>query len=715
MDKRSSVSHVETPPGRDVKKPENDVLAAPSRALDPWVTVGLALVVLFAAALRVARLHSIPPGLFFDEAANLFDVSDVLNGAHPIYFPRNNGREPFFFYWASLFASAWGPTPYAIRLAAAMAGTLTVAATFLCAREMLRGWSDDRRWTDRVALVAAFVLSITYTHLHYSRIGLRSISLPLFLALSYGLLFRGLRQGSWWALVGAGVSGGGSLYTYISARIAPLPLLVLPLALGLPRRSWRPFWQVAFVGLIWLAVSIPLGVYTLRHPGDVLGHTDDVSILNPVNNHGDPIGAVAHGIVATLAAFTFAGSGGADQNLPGRPILDPLLSVLFVLGLGTLLIEGFRSQSPTDGATPHQDSRADARPEEKLQWQRLATASFLAVWIITQSLPSALAVSPPGFIRMTGTLPAVAIVVGVGFGSIWDRLVGAGRSRWRVGALLAAALVVSTVWTVRDYFWIWGPSDTAYHWMMGDKVDAATYLRRWASDERVFLAPLYAQDNTIRFLSRGSAVQSFDLGASLVVPTDRSRDVRYVFPASDQEEVALVSRELPVEHVTTTVRDPSGRFPLLTTLEVRRSSLPSIPTSRLATFDGGIALVGASIVPGSAASGQQLGVTIEWLDLQPQPFDYTVFIHVRDGANHTVAQIDRQPTAGSMPTTAWHPGDLVWDRYSLALPPNVPSGEYRIVAGLYRLETMQRLDATFGPGRPPTNEVELGRVRLSGR
>ena len=128
-------------------------------------------VVLFGAALRIVRLHTAPPGLFFDEAANLFDIADVLNGARPLYFPANNGREPFFFYWASLFASFLGNTPYSLRLSGAIIGSLTLPATFLCAREAARCWDRDRRWSDGVAVVAMFVLGITYFHLHYSRFG----------------------------------------------------------------------------------------------------------------------------------------------------------------------------------------------------------------------------------------------------------------------------------------------------------------------------------------------------------------------------------------------------------------------------------------------------------------------------------------------------------------------------------------------------------------
>src|SRR5579883_2363797 len=105
---------------------------------DLGLIVGFVAVVVFGFLLRVYRLHVTPPGLFFDEAANLFDISGILKGQHPIYFPNNNGREPFFFYWASLFASIWGVNAYAIRLASACLGTLTVPATFFCARELLR-------------------------------------------------------------------------------------------------------------------------------------------------------------------------------------------------------------------------------------------------------------------------------------------------------------------------------------------------------------------------------------------------------------------------------------------------------------------------------------------------------------------------------------------------------------------------------------------------
>ena len=167
--------------------------------LDWRVPLAVIAVVLFGGFLRTVRLHTAPPGLFFDEAANLFDISAVLGGWHPLYFPANNGREPFFFYWASLFASVWGVNSFAIRLAAAVLGTLSLATTFFAARETFRLWDKPGRWADWTAVVATFILAISYADLHFSRFGLRTIALPLFLSLSYALFLLGVRRNSWWA------------------------------------------------------------------------------------------------------------------------------------------------------------------------------------------------------------------------------------------------------------------------------------------------------------------------------------------------------------------------------------------------------------------------------------------------------------------------------------------------------------------------------------
>jgi hypothetical protein len=695
-----------------------------------WLAPAFVGVVLFGGALRIYRLHTAPPGLFFDEAANLFDIANVLNGSRPLYFPANNGREPFFFYWASLFASLLGNTPYSLRLAGAAIGTLTLPATFFCARELARAWKRDRRFADAVALISTFILSVTYFHLHYSRFGLRTISLPFFLALAFGFLFRSLRRGSTVAAAGSGLFGGLATYTYIASRVAPFLLIVLLIFAAIGPSLRRQIPRIILVGCIWAVMSLPLGVYYLRHPAAVEGHTDDVSILNSANNGGDPVAAVVHGIVATLGAIDVAGSTLWDQNLAGRPIFDPLLSVYFMVGLGAIAgsfakrrRDGAEVECPPPTPLPRGDGTGSTLATASVPWDaevekpsaqapRPLVAAFLVAWILDQAAPSMFSVNPPGYVRLTGILPAIAIVAGLGLVTFyrWLRQVRIGRVPALAG--LAASLAISGGWTVRDYFFVWAPSAEAYNWMMAPKADAGSYLASISARERVFLAPLWAQDYTVRFMTRGAPIESFDLGQTLVVPTDRARDVGYYFPASDPQEAAQVAASLPGQSTESTIRDSSGRFPLLLRLSLRANQLPS-PEPPLATFADGIGLIGASFDPPRIAPGGTVTVTLQWQSQQPARDDYTVFIHVRDASDATIAQADGKPGGGSFPTNAWRTGDLVWDRHRLALPTTAPPGDDRVVVGLYRLSDLKRLAAQAGSARAESDEVLVGTLHVS--
>ena len=98
----------------------------------------MAATLLVALLLRLVQLDSLPPGLYYDEAFNGVDARNVVEGlSRPLYFYANNGREPLFIYWQALWVALLGPTAYALRLAAALAGIVTIAVTFWGARILL--------------------------------------------------------------------------------------------------------------------------------------------------------------------------------------------------------------------------------------------------------------------------------------------------------------------------------------------------------------------------------------------------------------------------------------------------------------------------------------------------------------------------------------------------------------------------------------------------
>ena len=92
--------------------------------------------------------------------------------------------------------------------------------------------------------------------------------------------------------------------------------------------------------------------------------------------------------------------------------------------------------------------------------------------------------------------------------------------------------------------------------------------------------------------------------------------------------------------------------------------------------------------------GDTIDLRLHWLVQNFIHNDYTTFVQVIGPDGNIVAQADRPPLDGFVPTSYWSPRQEMPDDYSLQLPPDAPSGDYRIVVGWYDLETMMRLQMT---------------------
>src|SRR5439155_10979862 len=140
-------------------------------------------------------------------------------------------------------------------------------------------WPDDRSRPELVALAAAGLLAGTYWSVHFSRFGLRTAAVPLFLALAFGLVARALRRGGsgLWHCAGAGACLGLALESYTGARLAPLAL-ALPLLVGLAAER-RAVWLLRLLVIALAAglVFAPLGLHYWRHPADFAQHSYDNS------------------------------------------------------------------------------------------------------------------------------------------------------------------------------------------------------------------------------------------------------------------------------------------------------------------------------------------------------------------------------------------------------------------------------------------------------
>ena len=117
-------------------------------------------------------------------------------------------------------------------------------------------------------------------------------------------------------------------------------------------------------------------------------------------------------------------------------------------------------------------------------------------------------------------------------------------------------------------------------------------------------------------------------------------------------------------------------------------------------FGERIALAGYALPATTYRAGESVRFTLFWEALATPASSYTVFTHiVADDPAQKIGQLDQRPVADKHPTPTWRRGDLFTDPYAVPIDPNARPGSYRLIVGLYQLETLERLPITVG-GEP---------------
>jgi hypothetical protein len=110
--------------------------------------------------------------------------------------------------------------------------------------------------------------------------------------------------------------------------------------------------------------------------------------------------------------------------------------------------------------------------------------------------------------------------------------------------------------------------------------------------------------------------------------------------------------------------------------------------------------------------GQALPLTLYWRARSELDTSYSVFVHLVDENGTIHAQKDSVPHGGQWPTTGWAPGEVITDEHELTIPADTPPGTYRLIAGMYRADTGERLTAAAGNDAPLGNFVPLTRITV---
>ena len=83
------------------------------------------------------------------------------------------------------------------------------------------------------------------------------------------------------------------------------------------------------------------------------------------------------------------------------------------------------------------------------------------------------------------------------------------------------------------------------------------------------------------------------------------------------------------------------------------------------------------------APGDWISLELRWQSTAAYQSRYRIFAQLLYSDDQLAVTQDSEPGGNLQPTTSWRPGAIVADRHALALPADLPTGQYRLIIGAY--------------------------------
>ncbi|VAW33599.1 hypothetical protein MNBD_CHLOROFLEXI01-5311 [hydrothermal vent metagenome] len=656
----------------------------------------LLLILLTAVFLRLYQLDNIPPGLTHDEADHGITAVSILNGSRDIYFTIGHGREPLFDYATAGVMRLLGQTSWTLRGTAVFFSLLMIAAT--------AAWSR-LAFNKRVALFTAAGLAVGFWPVMAGRQALRSITLPALFALALYFYWRGLQnlETRDWRLASgshtlppsitntqllitdyrllitfltSGLFLGLTFYTYIPARGMWLLFPVLLLLGALLDRAWlrRAWLPTALLLAVAGGLAAPLFIYLRNNPAAEFR----------IQELREPITAALQGdfsllwlnIKSGLAIFTVLGDTTWRYNIPERPLLTPLLGILFYGGLAIALWQLIRPKK-----------RPFTAPSG-----RLAMAAAL-LWLLGGLAPVLITGAELSMTQGMGMQPMLYLFPALALDWLWQA-----SGEWRVagGKWRVAAVVLlfggTAVFTTRDYFGTWANAPEVrvqYESTMTAVINTLNEQPQRLETAVSTITPDPPHTPALAQMTLRKGVTQprwFNGQNSLILP--QSDNAQLIFsgfaslppPLQPYLATAVLQDSLPLR--------PNDEDRPITIYQMEADKAMAAwqgwLTPQSAQFGGAATLIGYDLQASQVVAGEMIQLITVWQLQEAEP-ELHLFTHLAQPGSPPLAQADYL----GAPSGGWVAGDWLVQLHQFVVPQETAVGRYPLTIGLYRC-----LDAT---------------------
>jgi mannosyltransferase len=698
--------------------------------------LALLALLLLAFALRVYRLDS--QSLWYDEAVTAKVASQGIREL--TRWTADDIQPPLYYYAAAGWLHLAGRGEWALRFPSAFFGTLTVPLMWAVALRLFgRGRSgrvaalaaalltalsplyvyyaqEARMYTQLtfLGLLAGYALlratmDDTCTHLRWSqaRCGPRTMDHGSGTMEQSSFMVDGLSSGRWWFLFV--IASAALLYThYFGVFLLMAYSVCFMIGWLVAWARGRPHWrELGVFALSCLSIAL---LYLPWLPSMLNRYAVDRSYWQ---------GALKINEALRHVAISFT-TGAPETMLERNAVrLLPWFGVALVVAAGALVWQGSR------GAEERRRGGAGAflGPIYLFTCQLVP---LVAVLILTSRSPK----FNPRYLMLVS--PAYLLILAGGIGALVggasareQRRRGAEEraprstlhaSRFTFALILSAFLIATSVIGLHN--WFTDPAFTKAQW----RELAAAVRAQIAPDEAVLLASghaapawdYYAPDIPRTRLPEidivdVDAVLGFDAGAQLgqalagkagawlVSWQDAVVDPAgfvpyYLDRAGAEQPVAQAFWHLGLRHWRLR---PGATFPA----EASPAHVQS------ANFDHKLALLGWD-------DPQNKQLTVYWRVLNTLTKDYRVSLILEDAQGREVGRWDGRPASYDYPTTRWQPGQEIFGRYPLPLPPDAPAGDYTVTLAVYDEANPDGIDLRDAADNPAGKRVRLRPLRV---
>lgn len=463
-----------------------------------WIMALLLLALVIAGVARFVALDQIPFGMWRDEARYGLVALDInADPAYwPVYLPGGIDYPALLMYLIAVVIKLRGADLMAVRLVAALAGTLMPLVLYAFGRHIIGRWP---------ACIAALLLAWSTWHVALSRISFVAVLEPVCTVGGLALLWQALhtnptsrRRWGWFAA--AGLAFGLALYTYHTARLVPLLALALAwTVLGRSKQRWRAALPGALITLIAATLMLlPLIHFALTQPAAFNLRVGQTALITAPDQQTVPVMTALDRNVSRYALmWHLHGEPNGRHYVPGKPMLDPLTGAAFLIGVIGLLIR----RRPTD--------------------------TFLLIWLGLGLLPALLAEGAPHAVRSVGAIAPALLIAGQTLGYIWD-------SRSKIAGVILLGLVVCGVYNLQLYFGTVPTSPAVWDKFYTEETALAQYARTTTSP--IAVPHTVLESDVGAYLLAGRSIQSWDVdlpapqfavGTEVLIPDSATGERRW--------------------------------------------------------------------------------------------------------------------------------------------------------------------------------------------